>query len=587
MSWYGLGSIACSGTTVTGTGTKWKDNKLGIGAGQALLIPGSGTVKIYEIKSVDSDTKITLVSSPGTIAAGQAYAIMSFYTDSVPDFARRLSAQLSYYQSQMDGWQQILTGTGDITLTAPDNTTVVVIPSMSKLTNWVTDLKNLGIGLPGMTTITNFDWQTFVFASGASYLSNSGSWINTPSGVVYGNYTIGMSVNYITGTSVSLTLRPNTVSNTNFKVYEVIVTGYAGSRVFTVRETQTSANPVPISCGGTGSPTAAGALAALGLTDIGIGLPSMTTIANFDFQKFVFTSGANYIATSSSWLNAPPEVSYPGAGLAVSINVDYTSGTTIGLTLVPSTVVDSGFKVYRIRITGAIGSRLFAVRQDWNSAIPVPISGGGTGAPTPDGSRENLGFAGMGIGLTTLTGLTVLDWQQQDFLTGSNYFTNCNVWSNTPAGVVYNAGTGVSIAVDYISGNSSKRIGLTLTPDTSLNTNYVIYKILIIGDKGSRTFTYRKIQNSAIPVAIEDGGTGATTPAGAIATLGLGEGSLAPIGVPLLYPSAAPVTSGYLKCNASPFSKTIYPRLAAVYPSGVTPDVRSDNTAFIYIIRAL
>ncbi|MCB5311897.1 phage tail protein, partial [Yersinia intermedia] len=146
MSWYGLGSIACSGTTVTGTGTKWKDNKLGIGAGQALLIPGSGTVKIYEIKSVDSDTKITLVSSPGTIAAGQAYAIMSFYVDSVPDFARRLSAQLSYYQSQMDGWQQILTGTGDITLTAPDNTTVVVIPSMSKLTKWFADLSSSSDG---------------------------------------------------------------------------------------------------------------------------------------------------------------------------------------------------------------------------------------------------------------------------------------------------------------------------------------------------------------------------------------------------------------------------------------------------------
>lgn len=147
MGWYGLGSIACSGTTVTGTGTKWKDNKLGIGAGQALLIPGSGTVKIYEIKSIDSDTKITLVSSPGTIAAGQAYAIMSFYTDSVPDFARRLSAQLSYYQSQMDGWQQILTGTGDITLTAPDNTTVVVIPSMSKLTKWFADLSSSADGI--------------------------------------------------------------------------------------------------------------------------------------------------------------------------------------------------------------------------------------------------------------------------------------------------------------------------------------------------------------------------------------------------------------------------------------------------------
>lgn len=133
MAWYTTGTIAVSGTTVTGTGTNWLDNKQSIGAGQALLIPGSGTVKMYEIASVTSATKLTLKTSPGTIAAGQAYAILSFYTDSIPDFARRLAAQLSYYQSQMDGWQQIMTGSGNVTLTAPDGTSVT-ISSLSKLT---------------------------------------------------------------------------------------------------------------------------------------------------------------------------------------------------------------------------------------------------------------------------------------------------------------------------------------------------------------------------------------------------------------------------------------------------------------------
>lgn len=134
MAWYKTGTIAVSGTTVTGTGTNFTDNKMGIGPGQAVLIPGAGTVKMYEIASVDSATKLTLTSSAGTIAAGQAYAIMSFYTDSIPDFARRLSAQLSYYQSQMDGWQQIMTGTGNVTLQAPDGTQVT-ISSFKKLTD--------------------------------------------------------------------------------------------------------------------------------------------------------------------------------------------------------------------------------------------------------------------------------------------------------------------------------------------------------------------------------------------------------------------------------------------------------------------
>ncbi|MCI0268585.1 UNVERIFIED_ASMBLY: hypothetical protein E7W40_14670 [Cronobacter sakazakii] len=132
-AWYRSGTIAVAGKTVTGTGTNWTDNKMGIGPGQALLIPSAGTVKVYEIARVDSATQITLNDDAGTVAAGQAYAIMSFYGDSVPDFSRRLSAQLSYYQSQMDGWQEIMTGTGSITLEAPDGTQVTV-SSFKKLT---------------------------------------------------------------------------------------------------------------------------------------------------------------------------------------------------------------------------------------------------------------------------------------------------------------------------------------------------------------------------------------------------------------------------------------------------------------------
>lgn len=147
MAWYTTGTIAVSGTTVTGTGTNWTDNKQGIGPGQALLIPGAGTVKMYEIASVTSATRLTLKTSAGTVAAGQTYAIMSFYTDSVPDFARRLAAQLSYYQGQMDGWQQLLTSTGTVTLTAPDGTNVA-ISSMSKLmADSIAAFKAYGLGV--------------------------------------------------------------------------------------------------------------------------------------------------------------------------------------------------------------------------------------------------------------------------------------------------------------------------------------------------------------------------------------------------------------------------------------------------------
>ena len=138
MAWYKTGTVAVAATKVTGTGTNFLDAKFGIGPGQAFLLPASGTVKIYEIASVEDATHLTLTTTAGTVAAGAAYAVMSFYTDSIPDFSKRLAAQLGYYQSQMDGWQQIMTGSGTIGITAPDGT-VVNISSFAKLTSDMTN----------------------------------------------------------------------------------------------------------------------------------------------------------------------------------------------------------------------------------------------------------------------------------------------------------------------------------------------------------------------------------------------------------------------------------------------------------------
>lgn len=61
----------------------------------------------------------------------------------------------------------------------------------------------------------------------------------------------------------------------------------------------------------------------------------------------------------------------------------------------------------------------------------------------------------------------------------------------------------------------------------------------------------------------------------AVANLGLGAGSAIPVGVPVPYPLAAP-PAGWMKCNGSPFNLTSYPALAAVFPSGVLPDLRGE-----------
>ncbi|MEN3259105.1 hypothetical protein AAH678_10085 [Sodalis endosymbiont of Spalangia cameroni] len=66
MAWYKTGtlSIAANSKKATGHGTRWADNKQGIGPGQMLLLPGTGSVALYEIASVVSDTELLLVSGP-------------------------------------------------------------------------------------------------------------------------------------------------------------------------------------------------------------------------------------------------------------------------------------------------------------------------------------------------------------------------------------------------------------------------------------------------------------------------------------------------------------------------------------------
>nr|DAQ24744.1 MAG TPA: tail fiber protein [Caudoviricetes sp.] len=61
----------------------------------------------------------------------------------------------------------------------------------------------------------------------------------------------------------------------------------------------------------------------------------------------------------------------------------------------------------------------------------------------------------------------------------------------------------------------------------------------------------------------------------ALENLGLGDGSALPVGVPVPWPLSTPPT-GWLKCNGSSFSLTDYPVLAAVFPSGVLPDLRGE-----------
>jgi len=120
--WYRVGTVSVTNGSkkVTGFGTKWKTSVSKPDKGHPVHAPDG---RIYELDYVESDTVLWLVSSyAGPSAADQSYAIDIPRTGTVPAFSRDLSAFVAYHQGQMDGWQQLLTGTGDVTLTAPDGT---------------------------------------------------------------------------------------------------------------------------------------------------------------------------------------------------------------------------------------------------------------------------------------------------------------------------------------------------------------------------------------------------------------------------------------------------------------------------------
>lgn len=67
---------------------------------------------------------------------------------------------------------------------------------------------------------------------------------------------------------------------------------------------------------------------------------------------------------------------------------------------------------------------------------------------------------------------------------------------------------------------------------------------------------------------------GKNTVADVLTYLGLGDGSMLPVGTPIPWPLATPPT-GFLKMNGATFDKVANPKLALAYPSGVLPDLRA------------
>ncbi|MBL0528374.1 hypothetical protein JD474_04540 [Aeromonas caviae] len=130
--WKRDGTVAVTNGNkkVTGTGTTFADTKNGVAKGHLFCITSGTSVDFYEVDYVVSNTELYLVQSyRGVTATGKAYEIITTFSDSVPEFARRLTATLSAYQQQSDAFQALLTSTATtVEVTAPDGTKQTLIP---------------------------------------------------------------------------------------------------------------------------------------------------------------------------------------------------------------------------------------------------------------------------------------------------------------------------------------------------------------------------------------------------------------------------------------------------------------------------
>ncbi|HBM2815723.1 TPA: tail fiber protein [Enterobacter hormaechei subsp. xiangfangensis] len=106
----------------------------------------------------------------------------------------------------------------------------------------ISDLQNyfgsVNIATSDVPQINNFDWQQFDIKAGGLIRAVTSNWVHVPAGLSYaGTWNVAIQCVSATGTNYSLRVITMTTDKTQFKEYNVTMTGAKGSRAFTVQRT--------------------------------------------------------------------------------------------------------------------------------------------------------------------------------------------------------------------------------------------------------------------------------------------------------------------------------------------------------------
>ncbi|MCR3683412.1 hypothetical protein M8452_27225, partial [Citrobacter freundii] len=129
------------------------------------------------------------------------------------------------------------------------------------------------LGIAGTGTILpSLDWQQFNFVPGARYFIKSSDMSNVPAQIVITQPTFNAVMDVIgyDGITRHVDIWFSSTPDEYFSRYQVMIAGHQGSRTFSVRRIWTSSEPVPLSGGGTGASTPAGARSNLELGGLSV-----------------------------------------------------------------------------------------------------------------------------------------------------------------------------------------------------------------------------------------------------------------------------------------------------------------------------
>lgn len=128
---YTTGTIAGSGSTLTGTGTNFTAAGSLIRNGCTVIVLTSPP-QAFQITGVTSATQLAV--SPAVnpaIPAGTRYAILLSDSLSVDGLAQDIAETFKMYQAYMSGFADVMTGSGNVTITI--NGTSVTVPAQKSL----------------------------------------------------------------------------------------------------------------------------------------------------------------------------------------------------------------------------------------------------------------------------------------------------------------------------------------------------------------------------------------------------------------------------------------------------------------------